>query len=303
MSRFFNTLLGAPLYVLFAFAVEIVEHVRQVNRTISLLRIKTREQLAAYVGGLQRSERSPILGWYLASVVQRGPEPFDKFAAREHLSSTLAIEELLKKVGIEIDGRDALKQFDTSTRETLWDSLRSWRSGDQNTVGARRLRRNEATQIEWLARLRQQEIRSWFISIDASLRQALMFVEGGKYAGFVLTPTAWAHRLADLHWGEMNLGGFSELMWSLPERTAGERMQTMMIRRVIEEAPPNLAIEPEHIRDLVEQFFLRGNYAQSVESIDDPVEQEANLNDVLEQVMPLGVSQVLDELVRRQSKR
>lgn len=293
------TVLHTPLIVLGPFVEEIIDHSRLLETSLQSARVNSVESLRKHVESLPERERSPLITWYLARCVDQGWRPVGKFLSESELASTDAIARALGRHGIEVEGDDAVRKFDTSTRETLWDDLRKWR-GTQQSPGARRLRRNEATQIEWLVDLRRKGIRGWFLSVDGQLRQALKFIEGGKYAGYVVTPTAWAHRMADLHWGEVDLAGFAEMMWSLPERTPSERLQQMATRRLFEADVDMSSINLERLRDRVESLLETKRFDVMVDQAADP---EAALQDIANQVIPKAVEQLLDEIARGQLRR
>ncbi len=292
--------LNTPLLLLHPFATEIVNHVRSQSRIIKALNVRDKDHLRSFISDIPRKERSPILTWFLTEVERIGWRDFDRFVADVGLGSVQALERTIARFGIKIEGEDITKRFDTSTRETLWDALREWRGGAKS-IGARRLRRNEATQVEYLLRLRDQGIRTWFLSKDGQLRQALKFVEGGRYAGFVITPTAWAQRLADLHWGEIDISGFSELMWCFPERTPKERLGQIAMRQVLERAPKGANINPEWLRDQVEAAFTDGGVNAFVQGTD--VEQAEAFADLVTQLVPPAVDEILDKLAETRTKR
>jgi hypothetical protein len=285
---------GAPLFMLFPFLEEMAGQVEVVRRTVQELGIKTLANLRNYAADLRPENRSPILNWYVAATASKF-EAFDDFSRRVGINSIPRIQKALEGLGIKIDGRNATRDLDTSTRETLWDALRQWRGGEK-TLSGRRLRRNEATQIEWLVRLRDAGTRSWFLSVDGRLRQALTFIFDGRYAGFVMTPTAWAHRMAELHWGELEMAGFTEMMWSLPEPTTSQRLEHAVLRRVLEDNPRARELDAEELRDRVERLFVGQTYVDGLDAIENPVDQARAFEDVLKQIMPKAVAEILDEM-------
>jgi hypothetical protein len=292
--------LNTPLLLLHPFAAEIVDHARSQGNVVRALKVRDKEHLRSFVTDIPKTERSPILLWYFAEVERLGWRDFERFISDTGLGSVSALERVVGRLGIKVEGASITRRFDTSTRETLWDGLREWRGGGKS-VSARRLRRNEATQVEYLLRLREQGIRTWFLSKDGQLRQALKFIEGGRYAGFVITPTAWAHRLADLHWGEVDIAGFSELMWCLPERTPRERLGQIAMRQVLEQAPEGATINPEWLRDQVELAFTDGGVDSFVQGGD--VEQAEAFADLVTQLVPSAVDTILDNLAKDRAKK
>jgi hypothetical protein len=294
------TKLNTPLLLLHPFATEIVEHARSQGNIVRALKVRDRDHLRSFVADIPKNERSPILVWFLAEVERLGWREFDHFVADVGIDSVASLERTVARYGIKIEGADITRRFDTSTRETLWDALREWRGGGKS-ISARRLRRNEATQVEYLLRLRDQGIRTWFLSKDGQLRQALKFIHGGRYAGFVITPTAWAHRLADLHWGEVDMAGFSELMWCLPERSPRERLGQIAMRQVLEQAPAGATISPEWLRDQVDAVFTDGSVDSFVQGGD--VEQAEAFADLVTQLVPPAVDAILDKLAKERAKK
>ena len=290
--------LNTPLLLLQPFALEIIEHSRRQAGILQALGISSVEALRSYVGGIPKSERSPVLLWFLAETSRSGWRDMGRFLGDIGLAHVESLRRSLARYGIKIEGENITRRFDTSTRETLWDALRQWRGGGK-TPNARRLRRNEATQIEYLLRLREKGIRTWFLSVDGRLRQALKFIEGGRYAGFVITPTAWAHRLADLHWGEVDMAGFAELMWCLPERSPRERLAQIAIRQVIDRIPDKTLIKPDWLRDRVEAAFTDGAVDSFVRG--DAVEKAEIFDDLVAQLVPKAVDAILDEIVKSRS--
>jgi hypothetical protein len=230
---------------------------------------------------------------------------FWDFAQKKMLSSSARLEQLLNNMGIHIEGYGITQVLDTSQRETLWDDLRKWK-GDHSASG-RRLRRNEATQVEWMVRLRTSGTRAWFLSIDGQLRRALLSLRRGYYAGFVMTPTAWAHQIADLHWGEIDLSGFSALMWSFPAKTVEERAQELVLRKLLTEHPEAVGLDPEWLRDRVEDLFSRGGLAASLpasisEEEADP-DEEAGFKTAIDNILPAAVSAILDQMGKRRLQK
>lgn len=290
--------LGTPIVLLHPLAEEIIGHAQQQARILRERKITSGKDLASYLAGIPPRERSPFMTWYLAHVERSGWWEFSRFARHNCLDTVGHLGEQMKRLGIELEGGRIIRDLDISERETLWDALRKWRGGEYS-VTARRLRRAEATQMEYLLRLRRGGVRSWFLSIDGQLRGALKFVEGGKYAGFVMTPTAWAHRLADLHWGEVDFAGFSEMMWSLPARSAKERLADVTIRRVLEKSGYEAGISPEWLRDRVEDAFKKLPVDDFLAG--DECEQAETFDDLVAQLVPPAASRILDELARRQS--
>lgn len=292
--------LNTPLFLLQPFAIEIIQHSNKLAEVLQALGINSKDALISHVGSIPKRELSPILLWYLAEVERAGWRDVRRFLVDVGLGNVESLRRLLTRFGVKTEGADITRRFDTSKRETLWDALRQWRGGSK-TPNARRLRRNEATQIEYQLRLREKEIRTWFLSVDGQLRQALKYIDGGKYAGFVITPTAWAHRLSELHWGEVDMAGFTEMMWCLPERTPRERLAQIATRQIVERVQDKGSISPEWLRDRIESEFTDGAIDAFVQG--DPVEKAEIFEDLVAQLVPKAVDTILDEIVRERQNR
>jgi hypothetical protein len=71
------------------------------------------------------------------------------------------------------------------------------------------------------------------------------------------------------------------------------------MRRVLER-PEAVDIDPEWLRDRVEDLFTRRDWARALVNIDrDAVEEEGAFLSTLNQILPKAVDQILDEIVRR----
>jgi hypothetical protein len=292
--------LGTPLAIIHPFVEEIVTHIRLQGALLNELKVQSKEALISYLGTQEENERSPILEWYASEVERRGWMPYSQFVQIHTLNSSMQIVGLLKNLGIETEGKNIKQDLDTSERETLWADLRSWRH-DQSVAG-RTLRRNEATQIEWLLALRQQNVRTWFLSRDGQLRRALMSLQKARYAGFVMTPTAWAHQLAQVHWGEVDVSGFAAMMWSFPSRSLEDRAREVVLQRLFADHPEAQKAEPEWLRDKVDEVFARGNLAmlfKESEAENDPAKSESSFLSALQAVIPKAVSEILDAMAKK----
>src|SRR5208283_2896920 len=246
--------LGTPIAVIYPFVGECVTHIDLLREFLRDKGIDSKDSLIAYLETVSPDARSPVLEAFAVEVERAGWHRFDEFLQKRHVQSEAALIRVLRNRRVEVEGEDILRRLDTSERETLWAELRAWRH-DQSASG-RKLRRNEATQIEWMVRLRANGVRSWFLSIDGQLRRALLTLQKGYYAGFVMTPTAWAMRLADLHWGEVDFGGFSAFMWSMVAQPIEERAQEIVLRKVLEQ-PEARGESPEWLREQVDDLFAK----------------------------------------------
>jgi hypothetical protein len=290
--------LGTPLAMLYPFVEEIFQHIQLVGAIITSLRINNTVALESWISTLPAQERSPILEWYFYECKKSGWTSYTNFLQKRSISSLSGISGLLKNIGIATEGQDIIQQMDTSARETLWDDLRKWRR-DQSLAG-RKLRRNEATQIEWMALLRVQNIRAWFLSQDGQLRRGLKSINKGTYAGYVMTATTFAHMLTELHWGEVDISGFSAMMWSMPSKSIEERAQDMVMRDVLATVEQRgLALDPETIRDHVDDYFAKQKplisyEGKSSDSI-NPEDESGFMKD-MDSILPKAVDKILDRL-------
>jgi hypothetical protein len=292
--------LRTPLYILSAFVREIVSHANAVGAQVTAARVKNNDDIGLLVEGFPAREQSPFLIWYAADCLKNGFRPFPDFARDKRIDCEAEVETVLRSnYGVITEGRDATRRFDTSRRESVWDALRTWRGG-QKSVSARRLRRNEATQVEWLDNLRSQGTRAWFMSMDGQLRQALKWIEHGHFSGFVVTPDAWAHRLRDLHWKEVDFAGFSEMMWALPEPSYEARLEQLTIRRVVEKlGAASAGLNIEQLRDEVEAFFQDKNVDVLI-SAEPPQSRDQAFEELAGQLLPPAVEKVLDAIAEKQ---
>jgi nucleoside phosphorylase len=296
--------IGTPVAILAPFIEEIASHSLLQERILQATKISDAEKLERYVASIPAVERSPFLEWYLAHVKTSGWSTYRDFAQKKGIHAIASVRNTLAHLGVTSEGDGIVQRLDTSERETLWAELRVWRR-DATTPG-RKLRRNEATQVEWLVRLREQGIRSWFLSIDGQLRRALKTLFGGKYAGFVMTPAAWAHQLTELHWGEVDLSGFTSMMWSYPIQTKEERAKDSVLREVLKAYKGDAAdLDPEHLRDAVDNVFSQGpiRAAIAAPSSEDALEVESEFVTNLEDILPVAVSAVLDSIATERARR
>lgn len=294
--------LGITVASLYPFLEECAGQVRIVERELQAAKVESKVDLERHVAALQPRERSPILDWYVSDVSHGTWKTFKMFKQTRSLDSTTAIARLAKNIGVDPEEPQAIRKFDTSDRETLWADLRAWRN-DQSTKG-RVLRRNEATQIELLVALRDAGIRAWFLSVDGQLRRALVGLRKGHYAGFVMTPTAWAHRFSELHWGQVDFASFTSLMWSYPEQTPDERARRIVLRQLLER-PEVQGVEPELLRDRLDYYFSKAQFSTAFAPIegDNQEAAEERFQDVLAQALPVTVERIIDDIVRDRLSR
>ncbi|HEY3353418.1 MAG TPA: SIR2 family protein [Polyangia bacterium] len=299
--------LHVPLLILEPFVDEMVANIRTTGELVR--NVRTRGGLLQILKGLDPSERSPFLAWFYGDVHSTGARAdYKAFLDRNGLDSKAALVRLLGKKGFTVEGHDASRQMDTSQRETLWDHLRSTRKGDEDSPTGRRLRRNEATQIEWLAAQRAKGVRAWFLSIDSELRRALAstkdLIGARDYSGFVMSPAAWALRLNELHWAEVGTEGFVEMMWSLPERSPNEKLSDLVLVMVVEQLAAKASeVEPELMRDAVEAAVVRNVDSGGLTAIAESDKAEEQLVELAGKIAPKAVSDLLDDLVRRTGGR
>ena len=292
--------LGTPVAVIYPFVEECAAHIDLLRAFLREKGIDSKDGLMEYLETVPADARSPVLEAFAVEVARAGWHRFDEFLQKRHVQSEAALTSVLRNRRIEVEGEDILRRLDTSERETLWAELRAWRH-DQSASG-RKLRRNEASQIEWMVRLRAAGVRSWFLSIDGQLRRALLTLQKGYYAGFVMTPTAWAMRLADLHWGEVDFGGFSAFMWSMAAQPIEERAQEIVLRKVLEQ-PEARGESPEWLREQVDDLFARRAWKTAFRASAGPsshsAADETEFLSLAEQILPVSVQAVLDAIARR----
>jgi hypothetical protein len=295
--------IGVPVSVLHPFIEECVTHVEQ-TATILAEVGSSISAVGEYVESMHERERSPILDWYFVALKTASKQlPFREFAKNNHITSKAEWTRLLwEKYGVVVEEPNITQKVDTSERETLWAELRQWRS-DQSLAG-RALRRNEASQVEWMLRLRDKGTRAWFLSIDDQLRRALVTLRKGHYAGFVMPPAALAQHLTDLHWGEVDFSGFSALMWTMPRRSPHDRASDLLLRKLAEH-PDMVGVEPDWLRDQVEGIIRDGRAGTVIPTglSDDEsfAAQETSFLGTVRDLLPLAVEKILDALVRRRA--
>jgi hypothetical protein len=295
----FSKLLGrmkrlrVPLLMLGPLLDEMLTHVELIQRQTEALAKK--ERIDEYLATAPAREHSPILRWYSWGANLGHWSTYTEFRNKSGLADRERIKLYLADLGVKIEGDDAIKKMDTAERETLWDELRRWRREDQFSRGARSLRRAEATQVMWIAQLRQSGIRAWFLSQDGQLRRALKFIERGKYAGFVSTPTAWMLRLNQVHWGEVDVAGFSELMWAVPRTSPVERLRKLVVAEVLDRSPDLAGKHPEWLRDQIDELFtdVESIVDADVDAADDETESVIQWS---QQLVPRTVEGILDRL-------
>lgn len=296
--------IGIPLAILHPFLDECVKNMTKVRELVGQLTSSGKTALRDYIESQPPSDREPLLEWYYVEHNLSPKLRFDDFIAKHKLSTSAQwAERLRSNYGIVAEEKDINRTMDTSTRETLWADLRQWRQ-DQSHAG-RALRRNEASQVEWMIHLRDRGVRAWFLSRDSQLRRALVALQKGKYAGLVMTPTTLAHTLNQLHWGEVGLGGFSALMWSFPSLPPHERAAGMLIRRVAEAADGD-ELEPEWLRDQVEDVLAAAKFDAVVPasvSEASALEDEELFLSALKDILPRGVEHILDMLLDRKKAK
>ena len=291
--------LGVPLALLWPFLEECVEHAQGAGRVLKAVGVRDESGLRDYLATLRRDEWSPVVEWFLGDVVSSGWKPFSTFLEESDLASTAKLASRLSRLGITCEEPTVRRVVDTSERETLWAELREWRR-DQSSKG-RTLRRNEASQVEWMVRLRADGTRAWFLSIDGQLRRALVSLRRGFYAGFVMTPTALAHSLTELRWGDVDLSGFTAMMWTLPSRTPVQRAEDLLMRQLLERADLS-DLDADWLRDRVENEISRNGVVvllASGEPAGPDEGQEADFVSTLQAIMPKSVDRLLDEIARK----
>ncbi|MDI1437648.1 SIR2 family NAD-dependent protein deacylase [Polyangium sorediatum] len=285
--------LRVPMFMLGPISSEIFTHVEMIGREIAAFGPSAR--IAEYLERSPAREHSPILRWYSWGVESGRWRSYQEFRKTSELVTWTQLQLQLTRLGIDVEGEDAVRRLDTGERETLWDALRKWRREDQFSQGARRLRRAEATQVMWIAQLREAGVRAWFLSQDGQLRRALKFIDRGKYAGVVATPTAWMLRLNQVHWAEVDVAGFSELMWAVPLTSPVERLRKLVVAEVLERSPDLAGKHPEWLRDQIEGLFT------DVESlVDADLDSDADETSAIlqwsQQLVPKTVEDILDRL-------
>ena len=296
--------IGTPVAIQWPFIEEIVSHSRLQERILQATSVLDADKLGRYVSSIPSTERSPFLDWYLAHVKTNGWTTYRDFAQKKGIHALGTVRDALQNLGVANEGDGIVQRLDTSERETLWAELRAWRR-DVSTPG-RKLRRNEATQVEWLVMLRKKGVRSWFLSIDGQLRRALKTVLGGQYAGFVMTPAAWAHQLTELHWGEVDLSGFTSMMWSYPVQTKEERAKESVLQEVLKTYKGDKSdLDPESLRDTVDNIFSQGPIRAAIvaPSVEDSLDGEQEFVASLEDLLPVAVSAVLDSIASERAHR
>jgi hypothetical protein len=289
-------LIGTPLRMLGPFIHEIIEHAQDELQRVKTADIRNIKQLEDYLAYLDAGLLSPLTLWWAATCRKSGFRGFEPFIDDVGFRSEQRLTARLKSYGVEVVGQDANARFDNSKRETLWDDLRQFRPGDQGTIAKRKLRRNEATQVLWLEMLRGNGQRGWFVSIDGQLRQALKVISRGDYAGYVVTPAAWAHLLSGLDWRDIEFSGFTEMMWSLPAPTLGDKLTELVLRRIVD-SPLLASVEPEVLRDRVEAHFDDNRFAAPIQD-----DNQSQLMDIARQLVPKTADAVLDSFARGKGK-
>lgn len=294
--------LGMPIVVLGPFVLEMVEHAQRLGQKLQKARITSEKALTSYLRATPHRERSPFLEWYVSGRKTQAWKSYEQFLLTTRLASADGVSELIERMGVSIEGEDAIRTMDSSERETLWSELKDWRNADQDSQGVRRLRRAEATQVVWLARMRTQGKRAWFLSQDGQLRRALKYVADGRYSGYVMTPTAWAFRLQEQHWGDVDVRGFAELVWAVPQQTTMEELQRLAMVRIVEIAPELVKGNPDHVRDLIEDRFSRHNaVVEAAARVDDTEYSPAA--DLSEQLLEPTVDEIIEQLRQAPGKR
>jgi hypothetical protein len=296
--------LRTPMFILGPFVEEMLGNVTLVGRQLSAAGATTVHLIERYAESLPVVERSPILNWFLWGLRTHRWSNFEQFVAREHLSDVASLSRRLGELDIVVEAHDAIPLYDTAERETLWAELREWRDRDGDSNRGRWLRRAEATQVLYLADLRSKGQKVWFISIDAQLRRALKYIRRGRYAGYVTTPGSWLLRLNMLHWGEVDVSGFAELMWAVPRQTPLERIRAMVMTRVLQNEPDLGQETPDWLRDRVETEFSKiGSVVQAAVASADADEEEKVVSDLAEQLVAPSAHRILDDIVRRRERK
>jgi len=296
--------LGTPLHVLGPFLDEIVAHVEIVGRLIAGLHVRSLQGLERYMKAIPRQELSPILLWYARGMAQGLWKSYEGFLSKSGLGTMEGAARTFAKLGIHIEGHNAVARMDTSVRETLWAELRSWRRHDQESQGARRLRRAEATQVVWLSHIRKEGYRGWFLSRDGQLRRALKFVLSGEYSGYVITPSAWMMRLRELNWGDLDMQGFAELMWIVPQQGPVESLKKLAMARVLEQEPDLAGRNPDWLRDEIEVRFERcGSLIEAAADVSGPDEELHVAESLARQIVDPTVEELLDQLARARQQQ
>jgi hypothetical protein len=292
--------LRIPLIVLRPFLEEIIGHAEMVENQV--IRLDT-SGINALLRATPESEQSPLLRWYSYSASKGEPLTFTKFRAVEGLTSVERLARQVARLEIETDLSDAIRTFDNADRETLWHELRDFRRNDQSTSGARRLRRAEATQVMWLRRRRDDGTRAWFLSQDGQLRRALKYIQHGRYATYVTTPTAWMMKLSEVHWGDIDVAGFSELMWVMPLQKPTTRLRLQVAEAVLSKKPNLDGQHPEWLRDQIEHVLEHVEPLIVAELDGDGDSEEATIAKWAAEIVPIAVDKILDELTRSQRGR
>lgn len=293
--------LRAPMYSLGPFLEEILGNVRVVGQQLDSAAASTPALVAEMCATIPPHQRSPVLSWYAWGLTKFKWKSYPEFVARQGLGDAASLTRELRKLDIMVEGQDSVRQYDTSARETLWSDLREWRTHEADSEKGRRLRRAEATQVLYLSDLRANGERAWFISIDGQLRRALKYACDGRYAGYVMTPGAWLLRLNMLHWGEVDVSGFSELMWAVPRAGHMDRIKAMVMTRVLQAEPDLRGEEPDWLRDKVDDEFTRlaAVITANAEAADDEKEEEEIVADIAAQVVGPTAHRILDDLAKR----
>ena len=286
--------LRIPLIVLRPFLDEILGHADAVQRQVTGLSVAAIVEL---LRSIPEQEQSPLLRWFSFTNASGKGQTFQQFRYKAGLVNLQTLVPVVERLGIEVDRSDAIRNFDTSDRETLWHDLREFRATDQSTQGSRRLRRAEATQVMWLSHLRETGTRAWFLSQDGQLRRALKYIQHGRFAGYVATPAAWMMKLSEMHWGDVDVAGFSELMWVIPLSKPTERLRIRVAEEVLRKVPDLGGEHPEWLRDRIEAVLgkIEPLVRADLSTEGEDSEEEA-LSRWAEQVVPPAVEKILDEL-------
>lgn len=292
--------LRIPLTVIRPFLDEVIAHAQRVERQVTGM---AHAAVNALLRATPEQEQSPLLRWFSFSQSERHALTFSQFRQQAGLVDLNSLVPVVEKLGIDADQSDAIRVYDSAERETLWNDLREFRARDQSSQGARRLRRAEATQVMWLAHLRDKGTRAWFLSQDGQLRRALKYIQQGRYAGYVATPAAWMMKLSELHWGDVDVAGFSELMWLIPLSKPTERLREQVAAGVLRRVPDLGGKEPEWLRDRIEDELQRIDPLVTADLAQDDDGQDDGLARWAQHVVPPAVDRILDQLAASQRRR
>lgn len=102
-------------------------------------------------------------------------------------------------------------------------------------------------------------------------------------------------KLAETHWGEVDVAGFSELMWVIPLSKPTDRLRAEVSRRVLQHSPNLEGRHPEWLRDRIEAL-LEKSEPLVVADIQSDDTDDAALDRWSEQIVPKAVEAILDEL-------